>query len=56
MFQHLSGDAQADRGGHGGQVGDAGQDRDHLRRDGDEGDAKLQIRLDEASFNVLRQK
>lgn len=43
LLEHVLGDAQAVRRGHGGEVGEAGEVRDNLRRGGDQGDAELQL-------------
>ena len=56
LLQHVHGHSQTDQGGHGGQVEKTGADWDDLRQGGDEGDAELQVRLDKAPFNVLRQE
>ena len=56
LLQHVHGHSQADQGGHGGQVEKTGADWDDLRQGGDKGDAELQVRLDKAPFNVLRQE
>ena len=56
VLEHLLGHPQAECQGHGGEVGPAGQLRDDLRGGGDENDAQLQLRLEQASFHVLLQE
>ena len=56
LLQHVSGYSQTDQGGHAGQVEKTGEDWDDLRQGGDEGNAELQIRLDETPLDVLCQE
>ena len=55
MFQQISRDSQADRGGHEDQVEQAEQVRKHLRGGGDQGPSQLQLRLVQASVRMLHQ-